>query len=99
MKGPYCGAEINRELPFCTNCGNEWANAKPVPEEPKVQEEIEEIAAPVEDAKTINEVDVTQTELEAVVESEAAVSNDAVQPMSEKDEALKNQVPETVYRV
>lgn len=99
MKCPYCGAEINRELPFCTNCGNEWANAKPVPEEAKVQEQGEEVAASVEDAKTNNEVDVMQTESEEVVESEAAVSNDTVQPMPENDEKLENQVPETVAPV
>lgn len=96
MKCPYCGAEINRELPFCTNCGNEWANAKPVPEKPKVQEEIEETAALVEDAKTTNEVDVTQTEPEEVVESEAAVSNDTVQLTPENDKVLENQDSETV---
>ena len=92
MKCPYCGAKINRELPFCTNCGNEWANTKPVPEEPKVQEKIKEVASPVEDAKTTNEVGVTQTEPEEAVGSEAAVSNDTVQPMPENDEVLENQV-------
>lgn len=96
MKCPYCGAEINRELPFCTNCGNEWENAKPVPEEPKVQEEIEEAASPVEDAKTANEVGVTQIELEEVVESETVVSDDTVQPMPANDEVLENQVLENI---
>lgn len=74
MKCPFCGAEINQELPFCTSCGKQWAEGKMQSEEVPIEQDTKSSEEKVPERKLESSQPSHEIAQSGVAQSEALQS-------------------------
>ena len=80
MQCPFCGAEINQELPFCTSCGKQWAEGKMQSEEVPIEQDSKSSEEKVPERKLESSQPSHEVAQSGVAQSEALQS---IEPQSE----------------
>lgn len=92
MKCPFCGAEINHELPFCTSCGKQWAEGKTQPKEVPIEQDTKSSEEKVPERKSESSQSSQKTTEPGLARSEQGKPEEVQPELSEGKENGKGSV-------
>lgn len=92
MKCPFCGAEINQELPFCTSCGKQWAEGKTQAKEVPIEQDTKSSEEKVPERKSESSRSSQKTTEPELARSEQVKPEELQPELAEGKESGKESV-------